>query len=204
MICLYQLQFSKYVVCLPYVLLISAPVYVNFPAHYQLNRMTQLWHNSPARNSLFTRQLGPYCIELFNSGNKGKFHRSQSGPCMILGTVDKQDQHFFQIFYPRLAKNFREVRPLHYQQLDGAQQLTSPCSILQNPGLVCLTYNCAPEFMTTLMTITEGPHLTWLLVLEKTVLRKISVGGTVGGPLLMRKFPHLHLYKPNIIVGESA
>ena len=49
------------------VLLISTPVYINFPAHYQLNRMTQLWHNSLARNSLFTRQLGPYYKELFSN-----------------------------------------------------------------------------------------------------------------------------------------
>ena len=46
---------------------------------------------------------------------------------------------------------------------------------------------------------TEGPHLTRILGLEKTLLRKICISGTIGGPLLMQKIPHLHIHQPKTV-----
>ena len=49
-----------------------------------------------------------------------------------------------------------------------------------------------PKFLAKLYVFvtgpyTEGPRLTRILGLEKTVLHEIRVSGTVGGPLLTRK-----------------
>ena len=46
---------------------------------------------------------------------------------------------------------------------------------------------------------TEGPHLTRILGLAKTVLHEIRVSGTVGGPLLTPKSSHLHVHKPKTV-----
>ena len=41
--------------------------------------------------------------------------------------------------------------------------------------------------------------------LKKPALLKICVSGTVGDPLLMQKFPHLHVHRPKFaIVGSGV
>ena len=53
-------------------------------------------------------------------------------------------------------------------------------------------------------TVQRVPGLTRILGLEKTVLRKIYVSGTVGGPLLMRKSPTYIYRSPKTVVVGSA
>ena len=48
------------------------------------------------------------------------------------------------------------------------------------------------------------PCLTRILGLEKTVLHEIRVSGTVGGPLITQKSPHLHVDKPKTVVVETV
>ena len=43
-----------------------------------------------------------------------------------------------------------------------------------------------------------------VLGLKKTALLEIGVSGTVGGPLLTRKIPHLHIHKPKTVEVETV
>ena len=52
---------------------------------------------------------------------------------------------------------------------------------------------------TTENGFTEGPHLTRILGLEKTVLHEIFVSGTVLQSPTTAKIPHLHIHKPKAV-----
>ena len=75
------------------------------------------------------------------------------------------------------------------------------CSKMLNNGLKSWVFSFT--FQAYTLPHTEGPRLTWILGLEKTGFCKICVGGTVGGPLLMRKSPTC-LHKPKIALVGSA
>ena len=50
---------------------------------------------------------------------------------------------------------------------------------------------------------TEGPHLTRILDLEKSMLHETRVSGTVLWSPTNAKIPHLHVHKPKTVIVET-
>ena len=79
----------------------------------------------------------------------------------------------------RLAS--RWMKSLHHHH-DGICEITQWNTMSSELCTMALLICCK-------LFYTEGPRPTKILELEKTILRQIGVSRTVGGPLLIQKYP---------------